>query len=99
MRVPDPFLQVHKGWLVRRLAPDCSRIELSNLPQGRDERKLLWMMGWETANIHLGSGAQRQAILRDLRRRKSGWLTKAAERMCEVAALDWRKWKRSTRLR
>jgi len=97
VRVPDPFLQVRVGWLVRRLAPDCSRIELVSLPQGRDERKLLWMMGWETANIHLGSRAQRRAILRDLGRRKAGWLTKAAERMCEVTALDWRRWKKSTR--
>ena len=97
VRVPDPFLQLHARWLVRRLAPDCSRIELESLPQGRDERKLLWMMGWEAANIHLGSRAQRQAILRDLGRRKAGWLTQAAERMCEVSALDWRKWNKSAR--
>src|SRR5579863_8554627 len=27
-RVPDPFVRFHSRWLVRRLAPDCSRIEL-----------------------------------------------------------------------
>jgi uncharacterized protein (DUF2252 family) len=28
IRVPDPFLAVHGQWLIRRLAPDCSRIAL-----------------------------------------------------------------------
>ena len=55
VRVADPFLQVHAGWVVRRLAPDCSRVELAKVAGMRDERKLLWTMGWETANVHLGS--------------------------------------------
>ena len=40
IRCPDPFLTVRKGWLVRRLAPDCSRVELTALPKDRDEYKL-----------------------------------------------------------
>ena len=55
VRCPDPFLAVHKGWIVRRLAPDCSRVELTALPKGRDEYRLLERMGRETANVHLGS--------------------------------------------
>ena len=47
VRVPDPFLTVQGQWLVRRLAPDCSRVELASLPRGQDESRLLWMMGWE----------------------------------------------------
>ncbi|MBV8444726.1 MAG: DUF2252 family protein, partial [Candidatus Dormibacteraeota bacterium] len=43
-RVPDPFLSVHGKWLIRRLAPDSSRIELASLPRNRDEDRLLWMM-------------------------------------------------------
>ena len=27
-RSPDPFLRVQKSWIVRRLAPDCTRIDL-----------------------------------------------------------------------
>ena len=46
VRVQDPFYAISGNWIVRRLAPDCSRIELG----GRDERKLLRVMGWETAN-------------------------------------------------
>ncbi|HEY6470092.1 MAG TPA: DUF2252 family protein, partial [Candidatus Dormibacteraeota bacterium] len=29
VRCADPFLEVHGGWVVRRLAPDCSRIEFT----------------------------------------------------------------------
>jgi uncharacterized protein (DUF2252 family) len=92
VRVPDPFLAVHGQWLIRRLAPDCSRVTLASLPRGRDESRLLWMMGWETANMHLGTPAQRRLILADLGRRKSAWLAKAALRMCEAVTRDFRKW-------
>ena len=41
VRGKDPFVHFAKRWIVRRLAPDCSRIELSALPKERDERRLL----------------------------------------------------------
>jgi hypothetical protein len=97
IRVPDPFLAVHGEWLVRRLAPDCSRIQLASLPRGHDESRLLWMMGWETANMHLGTPGQRRAILSDLRERKNAWLFKASQRMAEGVSRDWRKWSRVIR--
>ena len=97
VRVPDPCLSVHGIWLIRRLAPDCSRIELASLPRGHDESRLLWMMGWETANMHLGTPAQRRAILADLARRKRAWLGRAAGRMCESIARDYRKWAKYAR--
>ena len=92
VRVPDPCLAVHGEWLIRRLAPDCSRIELASLPRARDESRLLWMMGWETANMHLGTPSQRRRILADLGRRKNAWLAKAAGRMLDAMTRDWRKW-------
>src|SRR4029077_16907046 len=55
VRVRDPFFGVSSNWIVRRLAPDCTRIELADLPRARDEERLLRAMGWETANMHLGS--------------------------------------------
>ena len=97
VRVPDPALSVHGKWLIRRLAPDCSRIELGSLPRGHDESRLLWMMGWETANMHLGTAAQRRRILADLGRRKSSWLTKAAGRMADAVTREWRKWGKAAR--
>ena len=75
VRVPDPFLHVHGMWLLRRLAPDCSRIELATLPRNHDESRLLWMMGWETANMHLGhAGSSGGAYLPISRRAAAaGW--------------------------
>jgi Uncharacterized protein conserved in bacteria (DUF2252) len=92
VRVPDPCLAVHGEWVIRRLAADCSRIRLASLPRGHDESRLLWMMGWETGNIHLGSPQQRRAVLADLARRKAAWLPKSAARMGETVARDWRRW-------
>jgi hypothetical protein len=92
VRVADPCLALHRHWLIRRLAPDCSRIELSSLPRGHDEARLLWMMGWETANIHLGTAKLRRLVLADLGRRKSAWLAKAAVRTGETVERDWRRW-------
>src|SRR5262249_6436619 len=73
VRCPDPFLEVRKGWIVRRLAPDCSRVELAMLPKGHDEHKLLEAMGRETANIHLGNKHAVQKIKRDLKKRADSW--------------------------
>jgi hypothetical protein len=97
VRVPDPFLRVEGKWLIRRLAPDGSRIELASLPRNRDEDRLLWMMGWETANMHLGSADRVRPILADLKKRKRNWLSDAAARMAQAVERDWRKWRRLSR--
>jgi len=88
VRCPDPFVQIEKRWLVRRLAPDCSRIELSALPKERDELKLLHAMGWETANIHLGS-AKPGKLIADLGKRRRVWLWDAAQRMEKAVMADF----------
>jgi hypothetical protein len=92
IRVPDPFFAIRAGWVVRRLAPDCSRIELSDLPERRDEQRLLRTMGWETANMHIGTS--RAVIRADLRRRPRRWLADAALRMTDAVTRDWRAWVR-----
>jgi hypothetical protein len=94
VRAPDPYLRVGKRWLVRRLAPDCARIEISDLPKGRDEIGLLHAMGWEIANIHLGNSDRTTAIQRDLTRRPEGWLHTAAETMIHAVTEDWKAWRR-----
>jgi hypothetical protein len=94
VRVPDPFLGIRGKWLIRRFAPDGSRIELASLPRNRDEDRLLWMMGWETANMHLGSARKARAILADLRARKRSWLAGAAARMAQAVERDWREWRK-----
>jgi hypothetical protein len=92
VRVHDLFWKVHGAWIVRRLSPDCFRLELAHLPRERDEIYLLRCMGWETANVHLGSG-QGAAILRDLRHKPSKWLDKAASAMRDQVLEDWNEFK------
>jgi hypothetical protein len=93
VRAPDPYLRIGKRWLVRRLAPDCVRIEISDLPKERDETGLLYAMGRETANIHLGSNNAITAIQQDLARRPAGWLYTAAEAMVYSVTKDWKRWR------
>ena len=90
VRCPDPFVRLKRRWIVRRLAPDCSRIELSALPKERDELRLLQAMGWETANVHLGT-AKARVLLRDFDKRPTGWLYKAARRMQKAVLEDFKK--------
>jgi hypothetical protein len=95
VRCPDPLTEVREGWLVRRLSPDCSRIELDSLPVQRDEARLLRSMGWETGNIHLGTRGAGKAILADMKRRKSTWLREAATMMGRLVRDDWKEWRAS----
>jgi hypothetical protein len=95
VRCPDPFVQLRGHWIVRRLSPHCSRIELSVLPTDRDERRLLSAMGWETANIHLGTVDAQKYNRGHLARLKPGWLYTAAKKMEEAVTGDWRAWKKS----
>jgi hypothetical protein len=88
VRCPDPFVRFQKRWIVRRLAPDCSRIELSALPKERDELRLLYAMGWETANVHLGS-VQPRVLRADLKKRPHGWLMETARKMEQAVRADF----------
>jgi Uncharacterized protein conserved in bacteria (DUF2252) len=94
MRVPDPLFRVKGNWLVRRLAPDCSRVELASLPKRRDEERLLYCMGWETANIHLGSRAAIARVKSHLAKQPAGWLFRSAKVMRDAVVTDWKDWRR-----
>jgi hypothetical protein len=91
IRCRDPFVKLQKRWIVRRLAPDCSRIELSALPKERDELRLLHAMGFETANVHLGS-INPKALRADLARHHGLWLYQAARAMEKAVLADFSAW-------
>ena len=93
VRCPDPYVQMRGHWIVRRLSPHCSRIELDALGTSRGELRLLEAMGKETANIHVGTEEKRRAILKDLRGRKGNWLVGAAQAMADAMEKDWRVWR------
>jgi hypothetical protein len=92
VRTVDPFVHLQGKWIVRRLAPDCSKINLAQFPAERDETKLLHAMGWETANLHIGS-KRTERILADLGKRPRNWLHKAAVNMLAATTQDWNEWR------
>jgi len=92
-RSPDPFLGVHGEWIRRRLAPDCARVELDDLPVARDEEILISSMGTETANVHLSNEKIAQSVLSDLAKKPKNWLCDASLIMYEATVKDWKAWK------
>jgi hypothetical protein len=97
VRCPDPYYRPEGGWVLRRLGPRCSRIELDHLRHARDPSRLLRAMGAETANVHLGTDGAAAAVLADLRRRPDGWLAEAARSMARTVVEDWRTWRSARR--
>ncbi len=94
VRCPDPFVQLRGRWIVRRLGPHCSRIELASLRAPDTELRLLHSMGWETANVHLGTASARKSVLRHFARQKGKWLHHASEAMLQAVRSDWDVWKK-----
>ena len=101
VRCADPYYEVRGGWLVRRLGPDCSRIDIDELVHHEEMAELLFSMGQETANIHLGTPKGRKRVRRaaglaalskkgrGAGRLPSRWLEKAAQLMLKLSLKDW----------
>jgi len=94
IRSPDPFYRPGKRWVVRRLGPRSSRIELDHL-QASDAGRILHAMGAETANVHLATPGSATPVLTDLASRKAGWLADAAKALSEILEADWKEWQLS----
>jgi hypothetical protein len=95
VRSPDPFQVINGPWLIRRLSPDSNPIDIQSLSKHGDEETLLFAMGSEAANVHLGTRRQSKRILDDLKRRKRGWLQDAAVRMAKTVEKDWNRYRKS----
>jgi hypothetical protein len=93
VRSVDPFVRMKGGWIVRRLAPDCSRVELASMPKERDEARLLYAMGFETANVHLGTRKAARSILKNLKSRPRPWLHRNSADMVKATTEDWERWR------
>ena len=74
---------------MRRLAPHCARIELADLPSSRDEERLLYAMGFETANVHLGTPRIRETLRKQIAARRGHWLHETAKQMAGEVVRDW----------
>jgi hypothetical protein len=93
VRCQDPYYEVRRGWLVRRLGPDCSRIDIDELVHHQDLASLLYCMGQETANIHLGTPKGRRRISEAWGRLSPDWLETAAHLMFKLSLKDWNRFK------
>ena len=93
VRCQDPFLKVTRHWIARRLAPDCSRIDLADLPKQRQEVALFRAMGWEIANIHCGS-SNAGAVRGHLEALPANWLPDVSEQMRLALHAEFRHWSR-----
>ena len=93
VRVPDPTVHVGGKWLVRRLAPHCTRIELADLPTGHEAEQLLHAMGFETANLHLGTPGAVRTIGRELRAHGPDWLRHISDTLAAKIQADWKRWR------
>jgi len=100
VRSPDPWLQVHDRWLVRQLAPDAIKLELPAFWENSSlvfSPALIRAMGFETANIHLGSKSPSElhTALNRLSQELGGdWLGTATKRMEKVTREDQLTWKK-----
>jgi hypothetical protein len=92
-RVPDPFLSLPQRSIIRRLAPHCTKIELDSLPRKPDEVRLLESMGFEIANIHLGT-MDAKTLLKDLNHRRMRYFRGAVALMSELTLADWESWRK-----
>lgn len=97
VRCPDPSFKPGSEWVLRRLAPRSSRIELAQLRHAGDFPRLLRAMGAETANVHLGTPGAAERIQKDLVHRPEGWLADAARSLSRLVERDWEEWLASRR--
>ncbi|MDB5344589.1 MAG: hypothetical protein JWP89_2966 [Schlesneria sp.] len=93
IRCADPIYRVDGPWIVRRLAPRCSKIELAQL-DCVSERLMFESMGAECANIHLGTAGASKSILKWLRQQHRDWLVTAAATISDLVHEDWRCWRK-----
>jgi Uncharacterized protein conserved in bacteria (DUF2252) len=100
-RCPDPTVTVQGRWIVRRLAPDCSRIELGDLAEDdqddeatrSQQAQLLSWMGQELAGLHRANPyalATVRTHLASLTERAEGWLRDATEAMAQATRADFK---------
>ncbi len=88
-RSPDPWFRVDKDIVVRRLSPNNRKIEAASIHGRLHGQRMLSAMGFELANIHLGTKSAQTAIARDLKARNANWLPKTVAKATEAVMADY----------
>jgi hypothetical protein len=89
-RSPDPWYQVAKGIVTRRLSPNNRKIEANTIDARLNGQRMLGAMGFELANIHAGTGGAQAAIAKDLKARKKGWLRAETAKAAAAVLADFK---------
>ena len=91
----DPWYRIKNNVVVRRLSPNNRKIEVEKGKSTLFTSDMLQTMGFELANVHLGTADRRDAIKRDLENRKRGWLTANARKASDATTQEYKDWKAS----
>ena len=90
----DPWYRIENNVVVRRLSPNNRKIEVEKGESTLFTRDMHEMMGFELANVHLGTAERREAIKQDLEKRKRGWLTANARKAAAATTQEYKDWAR-----
>lgn len=96
-RAPDPWYKASGNVLVRRLSPNNRKISIEDARDASHllHPDLLWAMGRDLAAIHLGVRDRRDAIRKNLAKRKRRWFRAAVESAAEYVSREYAEWKKS----
>ena len=89
----DPWYRIKNNVVVRRLSPNNRKIEVEKGKSTLFTGDMLQAMGFELANVHLGTAERRDAIRRDLDMRKRGWLIVNARKASDATTQEYKDWK------
>lgn len=92
-RSPDPFLCIRSGFVIRRIAWDSEKIDLSDEDAGAFEEDVLSAMGADLASIHVSEHVNADTIRRDLDSRAPDWLNEAAKGATHGVVEDFKIWR------
>ena len=98
-RAPDPWYEASGNLLVRRLSANNRKIDVADR---RDAARLLhpdllWAMGRDLAAVHLGVRDRRDALRKNLEKRKQRWFRTHVEAATEFVAREYAEWKKSAK--
>ncbi|EJZ17862.1 DUF2252 domain-containing protein (plasmid) [Rhizobium sp. Pop5] len=91
-RSPDPFLTAHDGFIVRRIAADSSKIDLSSVNARTYNPDLIMAMGRDLASIHVASGNVSAAIAENLQDKPDNFVLAKAKLSADVVKRDFEQW-------
>ncbi len=88
----DPWFKVKGRIAVRRLSPNNRKIEAEKAVAVLLTPDMLRTMGFEVANVHVGTRPSWAEISTDLSMRKRGWLAASAKKAVEAVTRDYADW-------